>query len=313
MLPVIASLGPFTLSSFGLFMALGLLFGVFTVFRLATIFEIDQEKILDLSLLTFFGGLIGARLYFVIFHWSLIGGVIPAILLNRFPGLSLWGGVGGATLTLWYFSQRAKLNFFQIADFICVGGLLGLVLGNLGCFLGGCMYGIPSELPIAVKVVGVLDKRLPTPLVESFLLLIVFFYLYKLASKFHPYGIVSALFLLFLGAVKFLMLFFRGDEQLTLFGWLNVTRDLPLIVLVSGIALFYRQTKRGVLKDLTFLANLPLNPRSRKLAFTTLRKSWYNYKVYWKVTFQRLIKNTNLIFKKLKRRLNVKSTPQEFR
>lgn len=313
MLPVIANFGPLIISSFGLFLALGLLLGIFVIFKTATIFEIDQEKILDLSLLSFFGGLIGARFYFVIFHWSQIGGVMSAVFLNRFPGLSIWGGLIGASLTLWYFSKRAKLDFFQVADFISVGALLGLVLGDIGCLLGGCMYGLPSKLPLATKVVGVLDKRLPTPLFESLLLFLTFLYLYKLVTKYHPHGKVLSLFLIFLGVVKFITAFLRGDEKLVFFGWLNLTRYLPLLIFGLGLALFYRQTKRSARNDLIFVLGLATSPRNRKITSVALKKSWYNYKVSWKIAIQKQIRNTNLIFKKLKRRLNVRSTPQELR
>ena len=71
MFPVLFSIGKITVSSFGVFLTLGFLFGVFLVWRLTRAWELNEEKILDLTMLTFIGGLIGARIYFLMENWQL--------------------------------------------------------------------------------------------------------------------------------------------------------------------------------------------------------------------------------------------------
>ena len=107
MFPVLFSIGNFAVSSFGVFLALGFLLAVFLIWRLSRAWDLDEEKVLDLTLLTFLGGLIGARVYFVMEHWDFFAAnFTKAILFYKFPGFSFWGGVLGGWLTLFYFSKR---------------------------------------------------------------------------------------------------------------------------------------------------------------------------------------------------------------
>src|SRR3989344_3155359 len=68
MLPVLFSLGPLAISSFGLFLALSFLYSTFLVWRLSRAWDLDEEKVLDFCLLIFLGGLIGARILYALFN-----------------------------------------------------------------------------------------------------------------------------------------------------------------------------------------------------------------------------------------------------
>ena len=105
MFPTLLTIGSFSLSSFGVFLALAFLFGVFLIWRLSRAWDLDEEKILDLMLLTFLGGLVGARLFFGLINilavkWGynevkifLIWFDILAYLF--FVGLAIWGIIAG--------------------------------------------------------------------------------------------------------------------------------------------------------------------------------------------------------------------------
>src|SRR3989304_7271997 len=108
MFPVLLKVVPVSVSSFGFFLSLGFLSAVFIAWRLAKVYDLKEGKILDLCLLTFFGGLIFARVYFAILNWDLFGDLGKVILLNRYPGLSFWGGFFGGVLTLKLFTLRLK-------------------------------------------------------------------------------------------------------------------------------------------------------------------------------------------------------------
>ncbi len=68
MLPVLFSTGGLSISSFGFFLSLGFIYGVFLIWRLSRAWDINEEKVLDLVLLIFLGGFLGARLYFILEH-----------------------------------------------------------------------------------------------------------------------------------------------------------------------------------------------------------------------------------------------------
>ena len=117
MLPVLFSLNKVSLSSFGVFTTLGFLVGVFLVWRLSRAWDLDEERILDLTLLTFLGGLFGARLYFVLEHLSVFAlNFLRIILINKYPGFSFWGAILGGWLTLFYLCRSKKMDFWLISD-----------------------------------------------------------------------------------------------------------------------------------------------------------------------------------------------------
>ena len=122
MFPTIFSIGSLSISSFGFFLSLAFLFGTFLIWRLAKAWTINEEKVLDIILLTFFGGLIISRVYFIAQNSPLFGwDIMKMILVAKYPGFSFWGSFLGGWLSLYIFSRKLKMDFWQIADLISVG------------------------------------------------------------------------------------------------------------------------------------------------------------------------------------------------
>lgn len=309
MYPVLFHLGPFTISSFGFFLSLAVLAAVFTAWRLAKAYDLDEEKVIDLAIFTFLGGLIFARIFFVIINWSYFGfdNFYKIFLINLYPGLSFWGGFLGGLFTLWFLCKRFKLAFWQVADFAAVSFLLGLALSDIGCFLGGCYLGAPSNSFLAMPVVGVIGKRLPVSLFESLILFFIFFRLFGQVIKFHVAGKILALSLIYLGLIRFALQFFRagqGGENL-------ISSLLSFGLLVSGMIIFYLRSKRNMIEDLKNLIQTPFSPKKRQAVVSSLKKDWYNNQVDWKIKLNKLKKLLSHLPKILKRRLNVKSNPKD--
>ena len=295
MFPVLFSIGKFSVSSFGVFLALGFLLSIFLIWRLSRAWDFSEEKILDLTLLTFLGGLIGARIYFVLEHWGLfVAQPVKILLFYKFPGFSFWGGVLGGWLTLFYLCKKFKLDFWQIADIVSVGFLGGLILGNIGCFLGGCGIGIPYKLFFAVSAVGTIGTRFPTQALEAILLTFVLLKIWSLATHFHLKGIIVALTLILLSLIKLLMEPLRANHGQNYFFLVNL--------LILGLVIFYKATGRNVFLDLKNtglnLVGIIYKREVRKLLLLMIKKSWYNQTtaIAWKW------RN----FKKIARRLNVR-------
>lgn len=313
MFPTLFSIGGIPVSSFGFFLSLGFLLSTLVIWRISRVYDFDEEKTLDLVLLVFFGGLLGARAGFVLLNGTFLGsdfwdGVGRVVFLTRYPGLNFWGGLGGGTAVLWLLSLRMKVNFWQVGDFASVGLVVGIVLGNIGCFLGGCQYGVVSDWPLATAVVGVLGKRLPVSLLESLVLLGLFFYLYREVLRFHFFGKIVALLLIFLGIIKFGSEFFRGDSR-PLFYWLSLSHTLSLLMIILGMVVFYQRSKRSLIKDLLFLIKTPFFAKERRLTLSILKKNWYNTIVTWAVKIQKIKETLGKLPGFLKRRLRVKPTP----
>lgn len=130
------SLGPITIYTWGLLVALGYLLGTYLAYKRAKSRGLDGEKILDLSVWIFAASFIGARLLHVLFYDDGTFAAAPLKILDpRVAGFSMMGGLlGAAAISFWYF-HRHKLNWIAYADTMVWGLPWGCGVGRLGCFL----------------------------------------------------------------------------------------------------------------------------------------------------------------------------------
>lgn len=304
MLPILFSIGVIPVSSFGLFLALGFLAGIFVSWRIAKAYDLDENKILDLGLLVFFGGLIFARAYFVIINHQYFTDLSHIFLINLYPGLSLWGGLIGGALFLKILTVRAKLNFWQITDMASVGLMMGLVFGSIGCFLGGCGFGNISDLPIAVPVVGLIGKRLPINIFEGLIYLFFFSRLWKDAIRFHFNGKIVSVALILLGLEKVIVEIIKGAYPQEM--------AAPTVAFVLGIVIFYNRSKRVFRHDFLSILRIFTSGKKRNLLLQRLIKHCYNAKINWKLRFGSTKTNLQVLPRKIKKKLNVKPTPRNY-
>ncbi|MFM8704516.1 MAG: prolipoprotein diacylglyceryl transferase, partial [Planctomycetia bacterium] len=118
----------------------------------------DADTILALGMEVFLWGIVGARLFYVIeYHGQFFGGgrswleSLSAVLNVAAGGLVVFGALPTAAWAAWRFASRRRLSLPRLADCIAPGLLLGLAIGRIGCFLNGCCYGGPCDLPWAVR------------------------------------------------------------------------------------------------------------------------------------------------------------------
>lgn len=296
MFPVLFTIGSTPVSSFGVFLALGFLFGVFLIWRLSRAWDLDEEKVLDLTLLTFLGGLLGARFYFVLENLSFFSqNLLSIVIFNKYPGFSFWGAFLGGWLTLYFVARTRNLDFWQIGDIASVGFLGGLVFSSLGCFLGGCSVGIKSNLPFAVNMVGSAGGRFPVQLLEAILLIIILSGLWVGATHFHQRGKILALSLIYLGSIKLLTLPLKDYAGAEWF--------LSAVLVFLGINILYRVTKRSIISDLRgfaiFAGKLITDSKVRKDTLARIQKYWYNQTtlISWKLrNFKKNLRRFNVRF-----------------
>jgi phosphatidylglycerol:prolipoprotein diacylglycerol transferase len=119
---------------------------------------IDADTILALATEVFLWGLIGARLFYVIeYHDQFFAAGKPLVDSLRdvvniaAGGLVVFGSLPTAAWAAWRFARRRRLSFLELADCVVPGMLVGLAIGRVGCFLNGCCYGGPCDLPWGVS------------------------------------------------------------------------------------------------------------------------------------------------------------------
>jgi phosphatidylglycerol:prolipoprotein diacylglycerol transferase len=117
---------------------------------------IFAEEIMGLAIALFIGGVIGARLFYVIEYWD--NGIRKADWLSTLKaalsftegGLVIYGAFIGAMIGFAFYVSRRKLPALALADLIVPSMLLGLAFGRIGCLLNGCCYGGETTVPWAV-------------------------------------------------------------------------------------------------------------------------------------------------------------------
>lgn len=150
--PVFLHLGPVTIHTYGVLVALGFLLGLMLVARRAKARGIEPSYISDLGVWLILAGMGGAKLFYIVVHWSdfvaswHLGGV--AALRE---GFVFYGGFIAACVTTIVFARRRGLNLWKLADAFAPGVALGHAFGRLGCFFNGCCYGVPTHCSLGVK------------------------------------------------------------------------------------------------------------------------------------------------------------------
>ncbi len=117
----------------------------------------DADTILALGMEIFLWGIVGARLFYVIeYHDQFFAAgrtwleSLGSVLNIAAGGLVVFGSLPTAALATWRFASRRGLSLPRLADCIAPGLLVGLAIGRIGCFLNGCCYGGPCDLPWAM-------------------------------------------------------------------------------------------------------------------------------------------------------------------
>ncbi len=104
-------------------------------------------------------GIIGARLYYVIFEWDRFAGNIWAMINLTTGGLAIHGAIIGALLSAVIYTRRHTLPFWDWVDVCMPGVLLAQAVGRWGNFFNQEAYGIPTALGVGVRIDA--EHRLP--------------------------------------------------------------------------------------------------------------------------------------------------------
>ncbi len=165
------NIGPLKFSFYGLLMVIAVIVATYLSEREARRRGIDSRLVLDTAFWGVLGGLLGAKLLFILvnsgnyfdacFHPEL-----PNILNDRLPysspdclaALRFWeagqvwyGGFIGALLFVFVLLKKRKASFMELTDLMIPFMALGHAIGRIGCFMAGCCWGIPTTSPLGVQ------------------------------------------------------------------------------------------------------------------------------------------------------------------
>lgn len=244
------------IKSYGLLLALSFALGLWLSLGRGRRRGISPEAITDLVFAVLVASIVGVRLMYVMTHLSEFRPWYRAFFIWD-GGLTLYGGIGLATLTVWWLCRRQGLRFLDVADVFSPGVALGIGLTRVGCFLAGCCFGRPSECSFAVRFPEDAPATIrfgsvsvhPTQLYGAAAGFLVFGALLLLERRPAPRGATFWRFLLLYGVARFVEDAYRyyEPEQVTAFGWSNNQWISAVLVLVGLLALVraHLPTKAG--------------------------------------------------------------------
>lgn len=275
MLPVLLSVGPFSIYSMGLMMVLGILFGGFAIFKKAREAHLEAEHIFDVLFFGLFWGLVGARFLYIVTHFSEFGfNLLRFVWMTNYVGLSFWGafifGVGAVIFKV----RQLEGEIFDWLDYLSLGMCLGIGFGLVGAFLNGSFLG--REFQYGLSFPGVEQKLLPIQLIGASAFFLFFVWWWGIEKKYRMFewyraGKVSVKtgflwfgFLIFFGSswsVMSLLLL----RKTTMLG-LNLDLVFSLSVLAAGVVGLYARSGRKLSEELKNLR------RGRRRRYSKLAK-----------------------------------------
>lgn len=154
---ILLIVGPVALYAFGLLLALGVVFSLFQIWRLARARALEEEKVIDTFILSVILGLFGGRISYAILNWNFFGQDWGRVLLFlKYPGMSLLGAITTGLVSVVLIAFGLGLETFLVLDIFAIG-LAGLMsFGFLGCYADQCYKTWPNHAPLVLFVVSLL-------------------------------------------------------------------------------------------------------------------------------------------------------------
>lgn len=219
--PVLMTVAGWPVPAYSVFMLLAVAVGLVLFRREVRLQQTPGDGMLAVVLAALFGGVIGAKLPFVVVHAREIAAAFPD-LTALLSGRSIIGGlIGGATGV--FVAKRAIGLKERRGNLFVPGILAGVAVGRLGCFLRGCCHGTPTGLPWGVDF-GDGVPRHPTQLYEAVFAVALLPVAFIAVRRWpQPAGAVFKGFMVAYFSFRFVIEFIRTQDPvalgLTVFQW----------------------------------------------------------------------------------------------
>ena len=240
--PIAISLGPIKIYWYSIIILLAIILASKVLFKQAKKQNIKEDFLTNLIFYGVLWGILGARLYYVLFNLKYyLQNPIEIIEIYN-GGLAIHGGIIAGAIFFIYYSKKNKINFLKIFDLTAPALILGQAIGRWGNFINQEAHGTETTLPWAVIIDG--KRYHPTFLYESIGNLLVFTFLMIYIRKYQKKkGEVVLLYAIFYGVVRFFVEGLRTDSLMFL--GFRVSQVLSLVGVIVGSLLFFLNRKYG--------------------------------------------------------------------
>lgn len=247
----------FEIAFYGVAVVLGMMLGMSLVLREAKRLGQNVDKYWDMVLVGLVMGVIGARVYYVVFAWDNYKDNLLSVFNIRQGGLAIYGGIIGAAIAVFIFSKINKMRFAIMTDCIAPGLLVGQIIGRWGNFFNREAFGgysdnlFAMQLPVSAVRQSEITQQMwdhlamingvemiqvhPTFLYEGLwnLGVLILIWLYRKHKKFD--GEVFLLYLVGYGCGRAWIEGLRTDQLLLPVVGLPVSQLLSICLAVGGL------------------------------------------------------------------------------
>lgn len=219
----------------------GIIVAMIISHRNAKYLKLNVDTFMDSFFYIIIFGIIGARIYYVLFNFDIYKDDLLSILNLRQGGIAIYGAIIFGALALYMYTKIKKQKFLDYSDCIVPGLALAQAIGRFGNFVNQEAYGYETNSLFAMKILvnGEYISVHPTFLYESmaslciFIIIIIFFNKYRKNS-----GEVTYLYAIFYGIARVIIEGMRTDSLYI--GAFRVSQIVSIILIIAGVILFLR-------------------------------------------------------------------------
>ncbi|PRR69773.1 prolipoprotein diacylglyceryl transferase [Clostridium thermopalmarium] len=224
------SFGPIHIYFFGLMIAIGIIAGGAFAIKQGKKRGIDEDSILNLIILVVISGIVGARLFYIVFYNPSFYFSNPSEIIKIDEGgLSIHGGIFAAIIAGYIYSVKSKLSFFKLADIAAMALPLAQGIGRVGCDV----FGKPM---INIMPWGILNNGQvvhPAQVYEFILDYILFVFLWRRSFRKKFEGELFVIYLVAFPIIRGIVEFFRINP--VIWGPFSISHLLSLVLIIIGL------------------------------------------------------------------------------
>lgn len=291
--PTIIQFGPVAIRSYGLMLAISFIIGLWFAGRRAKSQGINPDIFNNFSIFAIISSIVGARLFYVFFHFSEFNdpsrrniftrfGIILLRIISPFhsggefgiSGLMFYGGLIVAIVVGVLYIHHHRINILKVCDIMAPSIALGAFFTRIGCFLNGCCFGKPTDSfwgmvfpdasPASYFFPG--TAIYPTQIFSSLLGITAFVMLLFLERYKRFEGYTFTLFLMFLAFGRFVIDYFRFYTEIVTIRTIGLTLTINqvigicifLVSLIMFLLLYWKSRKLLVAADTEIEGHRPV-------------------------------------------------------
>ncbi len=259
----IISIGNFSLRWYSVLIFTGVMVGFLLANKEAKKFKLPKDFIFDLTFWVVIFGILGARLYYVIFNFSLYKNDFLDIFKVWNGGLAIHGGIIAGLITLLIFCKIKKVKPLRIMDIAVISLIIAQAIGRWGNFFNGEAHGpattlanlqnlhIPEFIINGMQIKGIYYH--PTFLYES-LWCVLGFVILLIIRRHYKYlkcGQLTCVYMMWYSIGRYFIESLRTDSLM--FGSIKVAQLISVVMFIIGLICFiylcFNRLKKGQYYD----------------------------------------------------------------